>query len=153
MNTNFKVKREIDILDPVVKHEIEHALLIVIGPEQTCHQAFQSALRLSEGRRRRLKGSAFSLAPHHRKLTKQKLLSLHFYMLVPKVCTKYNQAENQLIYYIDILVFEQSHGNIVHLLIYVYKYLHSSICAVGLNTGAICHNTDNDLIYVDFSDI
>lgn len=45
---------------------------------------------------------------------------------------------------------EQSHGNIVHVLIYVYKYLHSSMCAVGLNTGAICHNTDNILTYADF---
>lgn len=126
------------MLDPVVKHKIEHALLIVKGPEQICHQVFQSALCLSEGRRRH-KGSAFSFAPHRRKITKQKLLLLLLYMLVPKVCTKYNQAENQLIYYIDILVLEAFYGNIhkVHVLIYVYKYLHSSIYALGFKHW--CH--------------
>lgn len=42
-------------------------------------------------------------------------------MLVPKVCTKYTQADNQFICYIDISVLEQSHENMVRALIYVYK--------------------------------
>lgn len=94
----WKLEREKDKLDTGVKHKIEHTLLIVKG---SCHQAFQSALCLSEGRRRRHKGSAFSLALHHRKITKQKLLSLLLYVLLPKVCTKYNQTNNQLVYYTD----------------------------------------------------
>lgn len=160
MNTDFKVEREIDMLDPVVKHKIEHALLIVKGARADLSPSLSECTSSVWRKEKEAQGFCFqsctSSQKNHKAETVIVVTLLHACAKSTYKVHSGRESVNILYWYIGAWTVPRKHGTCIDLCVlntHVYKYLNSSICAVGLNTGAICHNTDNVLIYVDFSDI